>query len=160
MLPEDNTLTDRLFELMFSFILLHEYGHFVHGHLSTARLRPAFSGQHPEFQEYSKSQLQEFEADEYAATQMKNRAVDNGIQVSQVATATGLLMKFFGLCEFVYNHGKKTTAERSHPPPEDRWDRIKSIMRIAETGDVIANNMDNAFKAVECGESFTLEAPS
>ena len=56
--------------LMELFILLHEYGHVVRGHLSPGRVRPAFGGRFPGVEEYTKLHMEEFEADEYAVSQL------------------------------------------------------------------------------------------
>jgi hypothetical protein len=133
-------------QMMEMFILLHEYGHVIRGHLSTSKLRPAFGGQLPGLRAYSKSELQEFEADEYAIDQI-HRA---GLGWSDVALVAGLVMKFFELCESLGPPGEPG-SEPTHPPAQHRWDRIKARTRLSESPGAFALNLDPAFGVIGRG---------
>jgi hypothetical protein len=111
------------------FILLHEYGHVLLGHLDLPR-----------------AQHHEFEADEYALARMLSRYPEE-----RVAVACGSLMYFFWLCEILLTlYGVPAQMDtylamtESHPPAHARWERIKAITNVAERDDV-SNELDETF---------------
>lgn len=130
--------------LMQVFILLHEYGHVVRGHLSANRLRPAFAGRCPRLREYTKSEVEEFEADEYAVRQLLRAGIAKGLRSTDVAWVVGLLFKFFDLCELVTTPAAKF-RERTHPPAVDRWERVKAQTLLSGMPGAFAGNLDPAF---------------
>jgi hypothetical protein len=134
-------------QLMELFILLHEYGHVVKGHLNSASIRTAFDGELPELQEYSKSEQQEFEADQYAINQLIQKGVEGGLRQSDIALCAGLVMKFFELCEAV-SPSDHTSGTRTHPPARDRWEKIKTHTSLESANGALALNLDPAFKVI------------
>jgi hypothetical protein len=137
----DNTYI-ALCNLIEVFILLHEYGHVIRGHLVSGRVRPAFGGQFPDIQEYSKSELEEFEADEYAIHKLIEFS---GVGRSTEAVAAGVLLKFFDICELL----KFPDVTRTHPPADHRWERIKTQMHLLGLSSKFALELDGAFDLVK-----------
>jgi len=125
------------------FILLHEYGHVARGHLSAGRLRPAFNIAAGRLHEYTKSELQEFEADHYAV----DKLMAFGLRGSDAALVAGLVLKFFALCEHVSPVIDGAHA-RTHPPSQDRWNRIRVQTGLSTFNGAFASNFDSAFATI------------
>lgn len=123
----DNEMTNNIFELMFCFILLHEYGHVAHDHLTTSRLCSAFEGKYSDIKEYTKSEIQEFEADNYATNKIVRAMETNKKRIEHAALAIYMLMQFFRLCETMTAR-RIPEHMRTHPRPEDRWNKMKAII--------------------------------
>jgi hypothetical protein len=134
-------------EMMELYILLHEYGHVIRGHLKESTLRTAFSGRLPDVMEYTKTEREEFEADEYAVTRLIQYGKNGGLRASDVAFSTGLVMKFFELCDNVESI-LGSLEPRTHPPASERWARIKNISRLSAFPGALAGSLDQAFQAI------------
>jgi hypothetical protein len=116
-------LTQRVesqFLLMEYFILLHEYGHIVLGHLDTKRVRLARAATGVEI--YTNSQTQEFDADAFALEclfrhlELKDRW--------RVYVFLGTLFGFFRLLEAVSDEAHSAST---HPPTPARWARLREL---------------------------------
>jgi len=121
---------------MWTFILLHEYGHVELGHLKTTALRSLRIGSGTEIR-YSPSQRQEFEADKYAYSHLA-KTIPNF-----AAFAAGLLLNFFHLCEEMSTHKSST-----HPPAIDRWKAIKTIAGVDRNSENLASDLEETFAEI------------
>jgi hypothetical protein len=146
-LSDYDEMTYTVSQLAELFILLHEYGHVVRGHLQTDTLRPAFGVGLPDLQEYTNSEAQAFEADEYAIEQLLRSGRAAGLRPSDIAFGAGVVMKFFELCELV-SRERPPTLPRTHPSASQRWARIKTQTGLHEARGALAGNLDPAFKAI------------
>lgn len=109
------------------FILLHEIGHVVLGHLNDSNLQ----SQHPSDDEvnsikyYLKSQNQEFEADSWAAQQMQNlESIHSKVNKVHVCMGLPFLFLVFHVLETVLTN--ELADKRTHPPARERLHRISS----------------------------------
>ncbi len=147
--PTTETLASQI-ELL---ILLHEFGHVVLKHLHadhTAELRLHDQKSVPM---YTKSQNQEFEADQFAFEQMKSVGTGH-VLPTDVAFSFGLLLKFFGLCESL-SPARGPASQHTHPPASSRWDRVKSIAGVASQQETLAFRLDGAFDVLFKGAGLT-----
>lgn len=134
--------------MMELFILVHEYAHYLLGHLSLEHVEPALGLDSEVLREYSKSQVQEFEADRYAVEAMLRSCTSRPIIPSDVACSAGLLLKFFELCELV--RPPLVSEGGTHPPARKRWERIQELTGLAEAPNSIASHLDSAFEVLFC----------
>jgi len=103
------------------FVLAHEYGHHVLGHLNEENCVRNAVGTLPELEIYQRSHQQEFEADEFALRRLV--AMDERA-THVVFQAIAVLFGFLNLVEKVSGvHG----GTPSHPAAVDRWMRLKQF---------------------------------
>ncbi|HLY22030.1 MAG TPA: hypothetical protein VKT83_06135 [bacterium] len=129
--------------LMEIFILLHEYGHVVKDHLSPDKVSPAFAGKLPNMHQYTKSQRQEFEADQYAIDRLSSKVVGR-VQPHDLAFAPGLVLKFLELCECVAQR-LNAPLPKTHPPAGARWERIKMLTGLPNAKGSFVLRLEPAF---------------
>ena len=119
------------------FILLHEYGHAKLGHLDPRNIRTLqLKGDRVKI--YNLSQLQEFEADEFAFAHLRR-----AFGPLESAFISGLLLKFFELCEDLLR-GHSTT----HPPSKERWKGIKELADLSAHPTSFAASLDQTFDEI------------
>jgi len=122
------------------FILLHEYGHIVKGHLDPSNTSLWSFPENMSIRVFDRNQSQEFEADILASLWMLS--LDPSIEHRRsFLLTTGVLFRFMDLCERFRSQSSDT-----HPPAIDRWCRIKSDPQIiggVETP--IIKELDNHF---------------
>lgn len=118
------------------FIMLHEYAHIALGHLGMCSASPIPMGPAGELTCYTNSQLQEFEADEFAFKHYSSSAK----RPTDIAFFCGLLFHFFHLAELIRPSGAPT-----HPPALQRWERIKNAAPLSAHPESWANFLDDAF---------------
>lgn len=100
------------------FVLLHEYGHVWCGHL-----KETIQDRKLGLTRYSQSHAQEYEADSFAFSHLKNA---HGVLAAGLVVVT--LFRFFDLVEHeVYG---KSTATNTHPSGRERWNRLKDDQRL------------------------------
>lgn len=150
-LGDYNQQTNMWLELVEAFIVLHEFGHVIRGHLGTPMKRPAgedlvtegVTAERLEAFEYNRSQLDEFEADEYAFGRIL--ATGKGeLRSTDVALVAGITLRFLVLCERLSG-----ARSESHPPAASRWDRLKSLAKLDEEPKALAHRLDGGFDAIE-----------
>jgi Zn-dependent protease with chaperone function len=124
------------------FIMLHEYGHVALGHLGTCSLMPLRMKTGGELTLYTNSQLQEFEADEFAFKHYSS----SGMRSTDVAFSCGLLFHFFHLAELI-----RPPQSLTHPPGLARWQKIKNVEPLSAHPESWANFLDDAFAALAEG---------
>lgn len=119
------------------FILLHEYGHAKLGHLDPRNIKE-LQLKRDRVKIYNPSQLQEFEADEFAFAHLRRT-----IGPLESAFISGLLLKFFELCEDLLP-GHSTT----HPPSVARWKAIKELAELSAHPTSPAAILDQTFEEI------------
>jgi hypothetical protein len=124
------------------FIMLHEYGHIVLGHLGSCSTRLIRLSNAEDVTLYTNSQLQEFQADEFAFKHYSASAM----RATDVAFSCGLLFNFFHLAELI-QPGRPAT----HPPALERWQMIKSLAPLSAHPESWANYLDDAFEPLSHG---------
>jgi hypothetical protein len=121
------------------FIMLHEFGHVVLNHFSSCALLPARLQPAGNVTVYTNSQLQEFEADEFAFKHFSGA----GARPTDVAFNCGLLFHFFHLAEQI-----QPPNVRTHPPALARWERIKTFTPFSDHPESWANFLDVTFASL------------
>lgn len=145
--PHDRATFWRLATSMETFIMLHEYAHILLQHLDDARLRIVDLPCRRGLELFTREQERELEADALACERWL--AVANG-GVSEVAVASGILLRFFDLCEaFASFHSIETP--RTHPPAIRRWRAIQKLTRLAEKPGLLASRVDMVFDWILSG---------
>lgn len=139
-----DTQTIKWAELIEIFILLHEYGHLVHGHLEEGVEPSPLEG---DLLEVPKRHQQEYVADAYAVQRLVKTNQEH-LFPRDVAFIVGLVLRFFVFCERLYEPARPSTT---HPTSEERWERVKEITNVAETPGAVASQLDSAFAAIERG---------
>lgn len=129
------------------FMLLHEYGHLVLGHLKRPLIVASRVEATPAVAEFNQAQLDEFDADAYATTRMLE-AVEGQMTASDVALAAGILLRFFSLCERLQGRDPPA-ATSSHPSAASRWERVKAATELARYRGSLASTLDGAFEEIE-----------
>jgi hypothetical protein len=119
-----------------TFIMLHEYGHIALGHLGTCRTIPVNLRRGRQLTIYTNSQLQEFEADDFAFKHYSS----SKMRPTDVAFSCGLLFHFFHLAELI-----RPPQTLTHPPGLARWQKIKNLAPLSAHPDSWANYLDDAF---------------
>jgi len=119
------------------FIMLHEYGHIILGHLSTAAVTPMKLAAGNEVTILVNSVDQEFQADEFA---FKTYA-STGVKPWDVALSAGLMMHFFHLGEML----APAPTVKTHPPSLERWSRIRAMADPKQHPRSWANYLDDDF---------------
>lgn len=149
-LGDYNEQTNMWLELVEAFIVLHEFGHVIRGHRGSSRKRSAedladeaITVEQLETFEYNRSQLDEFEADEYAFARIL--ATGKGkLRPTDVAFVAGITLRFLVLCERISG-----ARSDSHPPAVSRWERIKDLAELDEDPKALAHRLDGGFDAIE-----------
>ncbi len=136
-----NVELDMWLQLTEAFIVLHEFGHVLGGHLDTAARRKATDEGHAF--EYSRTQLDEFEADEYAFERIRKTG-EGRLKPTDVAFVAGLTLRFLALCERISGARSDT-----HPPAIRRWERIKTLAELEDQPEAIAHRLDGSFEVIE-----------
>ncbi len=120
------------------FVMLHEYGHVVCGHLEGAATRRMLMGDSEE-EVVLLSHTQEFEADEFALRHLRN--FSPAIPFAQIFYPVGVFFRFLDLCEEIGGRQPSVT----HPPALQRWQRLKSLVSELELTDPDVRNVDAVF---------------
>ncbi len=116
-----------------SFIVLHELGHIVKGHIDDCGFRAVTLGD-TTIEAYSLSRDQEFEADLFAADAIFRKTTKK----ASLSLTAGLLFRFFDLIERITR-----STPTTHPAALARWERIKS--RFALEDEEWARALDESF---------------
>ena len=123
------------------FVLLHEFGHIVLDHLKgEAALRVRLT-KNMEVDVYQTSREQEFAADEFAVDRMVSSMCIAGYELTNAALPVGLLFKYFELRDFCFGVDYSAPA-RTHPSPQQRWERIMEKFGVAKDGSDAAAQLD------------------
>jgi hypothetical protein len=103
------------------FILLHEYGHVLLGHLNPASTRDVLLPGGVSAQVYNRSQLQEFEADHYALTKLLRIAQQSEARGHNLVAAVApiIFMSFLDLVEAIQSWMGLESGD-THPPAHHR----------------------------------------
>jgi len=131
------------------FVLLHEYGHVCLGHLDPNNTSHSRITQAPGVETYNTSQLQEFEADEFAFKVMLKSIEDSDSRPqmlpSDLALPIGVLLKFFELCE-LWSLTKVSHSEKlTHPSGKARWEKIRPLAGVDRVPGSLAGQIDYVF---------------
>jgi hypothetical protein len=118
------------------FIMLHEYGHIALNHLGTCSSVPVRLRPEVELTLFTNSQIQEFQADEFAFRHYSS----SKLRPTDVAFCCGLLFHFFHLAELI-----RPPQTATHPPALSRWKKIKELTLLAEHPEGWANYLDDTF---------------
>lgn len=124
------------------FIMVHEFGHVVLNHFLTCTPHPLRLQPAGEVTLYRNSELQEFEADEFAFRHLPTA----GLRPTDVAFSCGLLLNFFHLAELI-----RPPQIRTHPPALARWERIKSLAPLSSHPESWSNFLDATFASLAVG---------
>jgi hypothetical protein len=138
--------------MMEIFILLHEYGHVVCGHLKKGNVRHINFPGGADVVVYNKTQEQEFEADMFAFNKMSSAMLQehgNARAKLDIAMHIGILLKFFELCDSCRRPLELISA--SHPPASERWKRIAEAAEAEKYPASVAANLDKAFSVIMFG---------
>lgn len=141
-LGEFNRDVEMWLELIEGFVLLHEYGHILGGHLvapSAGRATDDIPAS-----EYSRSHVNEFEADQYAVERFL-QVGGSQLRSTDVAFNAGLLLRFYALVERMAGR----VGSDSHPPAIDRWARIKTLTSLDASPEALAHRLDGGFGVIE-----------
>lgn len=124
--------------IMELFVILHEYGHIILGHLDDSNVRKTIIGNENEIRdfgrsssakstivEYSRSQLDEFEADLFAFNKLRIGLRELETSATEVLSPIGLVLNLFHFCEVLSKsfYGVLPGSD-THPAARDRWDRL------------------------------------
>lgn len=150
-LGDYNKQTDMWLQLTEAFIVLHEFGHVIRGHLDPLREHPAeasvvtgaATAEQLESFEYNRSQLDEFEADAYSFDRILATG-KGGFRSTDVALVAGISLRFLVLCERLSGASSDT-----HPPAVSRWERIKDLAGLDENPRALAHRLDGGFDTIE-----------
>lgn len=130
-----------------TFILLHEYAHVLLGHLHDHALAPFAPEVGLGLTKYTKSQEQEFEADQYALEHFVKLLTDGPtVAGDAILLCCGLLIHCFALCERLTAETCSGTA--THPPALERWGRIKDYLQVSDNS-TMANGLDRVFLPIK-----------
>lgn len=140
-LGDFNRDLDMWLQLTEAFIVLHEFGHVVRGHLEPEERRTPT--EIPQAFEYSRTQLDEFEADAYAFERIR-KSGEGRLRSTDVAFVAGLTLRFLALCERISGARSDT-----HPPAICRWERIKALAGLDEQPEALAHRLDGGFGLIE-----------
>jgi hypothetical protein len=136
--PSDERLEElmNLILLAEHFLLLHEYGHVVLGHLNHDRtvLLGAIDGE--QVAAFDRVVDDEYEADAFAVSRLL-RASSGRLRPTDVAIGPGLLLNFFALVELVVR-SLGTPHDTSHPPALQRWVRVQAMTELEKNPDAYA----------------------
>jgi len=124
-------------------IVLHEFGHIVLGHVDSALAHPVQLASGYSIDALKLSRDQEFQADEFAF----KKICDSGSLPRDTAYMMGLLFKFFELCERLHPP-RRPEAERRHPYPEQRWQKIRDLAEIDKHPGSVTYHLDSAYEAL------------
>ena len=108
-----------------TFILLHEYGHIVLGHLNDDQMIK-YNILDKNIDTFDIQHLDEYRADEYAAIKMWGTDELSFADNLNTALSTFKFLFMLDLCELL----KEETKDNSHPPALKRFDNILEIFRI------------------------------
>jgi hypothetical protein len=139
---------DTIFHFAFGvelFIVLHEYGHVMLGHLDQ---HPAMTGKIGEtsVRRFVQRHEDEFAADAFAFQALYHtfQKLDHAEAKADVALAGGILFKLFELCEFIAG----PVGSDTHPSPSARWARLVELGDVRSYPNSIAADVDALFSAV------------
>ena len=139
------------------FILAHEYGHLLHGHLDPSQIRRPALIKGVEVEQVSRSHIQEFEADQTGMCLALQALATDGIAPSVTFAAIDLFFSVDYALEqalMIITTGKRgVRGTDSHPHPCIRRERLrhavqsfcgqayesKSMLHLAETFELIAH---------------------
>jgi len=133
--PSINEPTGLTVTMIQAFVLLHEYGHVILGHLNPSDTTLVEMTNKGAIEVYNISQNQEFAADAFALQAFPFKL--------EAAYFAGLLFKFFQTSEtFLSVHST------THPPSSARWERIKQVAGVANHSDSLAFQLDETFQSI------------
>jgi len=103
------------------FVLLHEYGHILLGHLDSATVADKDG-----LKVFLTNHTQEFEADAFGNQRLEARLGD------AAAMTVATLFRFLDLIEHLLHGASRGT--NIHPPAKERWLRIKHSANLSDDG--------------------------
>jgi hypothetical protein len=143
---EEQVIKNAVF--MECFVLLHEYGHVLCGHLkpdetTTLAMRSADDALVTSRTHWD----HEFEADAFAVKYML-RSGSGQLRATDVAVWPGLVLQFFGLVELVGSSLGVAQAPATHPPARERWERVAKLVELDSAPDAYAARFDYWFARI------------
>jgi hypothetical protein len=126
------------------FILLHEYGHVLLGHLEEGTVNHITTKAGTEIDAYTPSQRDELAADAFTAQRLIVWHEAAGSPASDVAFSVGLVMQMFEICDALTGY----EGGPSHPLAKDRWAQLKTLTGLQQQPQAAANNFDSATASV------------
>jgi hypothetical protein len=131
--------------LMECFVLLHEYGHIVGGHLDPEQTTTLETrAGHPGVTTFRTRWDEEYEADAFAVAHML-RSGAGTLRPTDVAIWSGLLLNFFALVETVGASLPAAELPATHPPAAERWRRVAKLVDLESSPDAYAARFDYWF---------------
>lgn len=113
-----------------TFVLLHEYGHIILGHLKPANVERKLLGQSVGVDVYQTNRGEEFAADEFAASRIVTSMRDAGYPTTaESALAIGMLFKYFEMRDICFRVNY-AAPNRTHPPPRERWAKVHQLFDV------------------------------
>jgi|SRR5215204_2791038 len=131
--------------MMECFILLHEYGHILKGHLSSDHITALeMDNGESQIAAFHTRWNHEYEADAFAVARMMATGTGT-LRMSDVAVWPGLLLSFFGLVETVALDLSPSQLPATHPPAQERWRRVATLVELESTPEAYATRFDYWF---------------
>lgn len=127
------------------FIILHEYGHVLLGHLDQSKITNSKIASF-DILRLTDSQIHEYEADAFAYNILCDglRRSGNSKAKPDAALGPGLLFKLFELCDAITG----PVASDTHPLARDRWNKIARLASLHSYPESIAAHLDDLFGTV------------
>ena len=116
--------------LIQTFLLLHEYGHIVKGHLSDEHITTLRALPTRSVAIYENTTDQEFEADEFAFRILCQYVEEIGgdLRPAHIAEQIFVILAFFSLVEFFHKPSSSRQISATHPEALERLRRIATLV--------------------------------